>query len=86
MTRSNARARVAAHRAKMRAQGMKLIQIWVPDPGAPGFAAEAQRQSRAVAQAPDHDEIMDWMERTATAEEEDFVPAEIATPDLDAKG
>lgn len=37
----------------MRAQGMRPIQMWVADVRAPGFAAEAHRQSAAVA-AGDH--------------------------------
>ena len=41
--------RVAEHRARLRAQGLRPVQIWVPDVRAPGFAAEAHRQSRAVA-------------------------------------
>jgi hypothetical protein len=45
-------AKVRAHRARMRAKGMRLVQIWVPDPSAPGFAAEARRQSRRVAKSP----------------------------------
>ena len=45
------RAKVAAHRARLRAQGLRPIQIWVPDLRAPGFAAEARRQSRALAAA-----------------------------------
>ena len=38
-----------AHRARLRAQGLRPVQIWVPDVTAEGFAAEAHRQSRAVA-------------------------------------
>ncbi|MGH9293849.1 MAG: antitoxin MazE family protein [Acidimicrobiales bacterium] len=41
--------RVAEHRARLRAQGLRPVQIWVPDVRAPGFGAEAHRQSRAVA-------------------------------------
>lgn len=37
----------------MRAQGMRPVQLWVADVRAPGFAAEAHRQSAAVA-ASDH--------------------------------
>jgi len=44
---------VAAYRARMRRQGMRPVQIWVPDVRAPGFAAEAHRQS-ALAAASDH--------------------------------
>ena len=41
--------RVRRHREGRRAQGMRPIQIWVPDVTAPGFAEEAHRQSAAVA-------------------------------------
>ena len=37
----------------MRRQGMRPVQIWVPDVRAPGFAAEAHRQS-VLAAASDH--------------------------------
>ncbi len=46
---SAARARVRAYRARLRSQGLRPIQIWVPDVNASGFAEEAHRQSRAVA-------------------------------------
>ncbi len=43
------RERVAAHRARLRRQGLRPVHIWVPDVRAPGFAAEAHRQSALVA-------------------------------------
>lgn len=46
------RERVRAHRARQRARGLRLVQIWVPDTRSPEFAAEARRQSRAVAESP----------------------------------
>jgi hypothetical protein len=46
---SNSSARVREHRARLRKQGLRPIQIWVPDVRAPRFAEEARRQSRAVA-------------------------------------
>lgn len=49
-----ARQRVAAHRARLRRQGLRPVQIWVPDVRAPGFAAEAHRQS-ALAAASAHE-------------------------------
>lgn len=49
MTDTGSRNRVRAHRARLRAQGLRPVQIWVPDVTAEGFAAEAHRQSRAVA-------------------------------------
>ncbi len=43
------RTKVREHRERLRAQGLRPIQIWVPDVGAPLFRAEAHRQSAAVA-------------------------------------
>ena len=43
------KAKVRAHRERLRRQGLRPIQIWVPDVRSPGFAAEARRQSHAVA-------------------------------------
>ncbi len=43
------RQRVAAHRARLRRKGLRPVQIWVPDLRAPGFAAEAHRQSALAA-------------------------------------
>jgi hypothetical protein len=43
------RQRVADHRARLRRQGLRPVQIWVPDVRAPGFAAEAHRQSALAA-------------------------------------
>jgi antidote-toxin recognition MazE-like antitoxin len=43
------RLKVRAHRQRLRAQGLRPIQIWVPDVRAPAFRSEAHRQSLAVA-------------------------------------
>ena len=48
----SSRDKVRAHRARMRAQGMRLVQMWVPDVRSPEFAAEAHRQSLAAARSP----------------------------------
>ncbi|KGE00245.1 MULTISPECIES: antitoxin MazE family protein [Rhizobium/Agrobacterium group] len=61
------RVKVGEHRARLRAQGLRPIQIWVPDVRAPSFKVEAHRQSLAVAasaQAADDqafiDAVSDW--------------------------
>lgn len=41
--------KVQEHRARLRAQGLRPIQIWVPDVRATSFRSEAHRQSAAVA-------------------------------------
>jgi Protein of unknown function (DUF3018) len=45
------RVKVRAHRERRRRQGLRLIQIWVPDMRAPGFRSAAHRQSLAVARS-----------------------------------
>jgi hypothetical protein len=40
---------VRQHRERLRAKGLRPIQIWVPDMRAPSFGPEAHRQSKAVA-------------------------------------
>lgn len=49
---TKSRDRVRAHRERLRKQGLRPIQIWVPDVSSPEFAAEAHRQSLAVANSP----------------------------------
>ena len=41
--------RVQKRRDKLRAAGLRPVQIWVPDTRRPGFAAECRRQSLMVA-------------------------------------
>lgn len=61
------RIKVREHRERLRRQGLRPVQIWVPDVRAPSFRAEAHRQSVAVA-ASRHasgdqafiDDISDW--------------------------
>ena len=50
---ASSRDKVRAHRERLRAQGLRPIQIWVPDVRSPEFAAEAHRQSLAVARSRD---------------------------------
>jgi hypothetical protein len=40
--------RVARRRSKLRALGLRPVQLWVPDTNAPGFAAECRRQSELI--------------------------------------
>jgi len=67
-TRSKpSRDKVRAHRKRLRQQGLRPLQIWVPDMRSPSFVAEAHRQSLAVANSPragedQHfiDAVADW--------------------------
>jgi hypothetical protein len=43
------RVKVQAHRDRLRAQGLRPIQIWVPDVRSAAFRTAAHNQSSAVA-------------------------------------
>jgi hypothetical protein len=58
----SSRERVQAHRKRLREQGLRPIQIWVPDVTTPEFAAEARRQSLAVATSAGEKEHMEFIE------------------------
>jgi hypothetical protein len=59
---SDTRNRVRAHRARLRAMGLRPIQIWVPDVRSPDFAAEAHRQARLVAASTAADDDQDFVD------------------------
>jgi len=51
--------RMKNYRQRMRAAGLRPVQIWVPDTRAPDFAEVCRRQARAIAaHDPAGDEIM----------------------------
>ncbi len=53
----------AEDRDRMRASGLRLVQLWVPDSRSPAFVAECRRQAEAVAaHDPAGDEIMHFLE------------------------
>ncbi len=43
-------------RDKLKAAGLRPVQIWVPDTRAPGFAQECARQSRMIQAAEGQDD------------------------------
>lgn len=58
----SSRAKDRAHRKLLRQQGLRPIQIWVPDMRSPSFVAEAHRQSLAVARSPHAKEGQDFID------------------------
>ena len=56
------RDKVRTYRARMRARGMRPIQIWVPDTRTAAFRAAARRQSLAVARSPHGHEDQDFVD------------------------
>lgn len=45
----SSRDKVRLHRERLRAQGLRPVQIWVPDVRARSFVRAAHQQSKAVA-------------------------------------
>ena len=45
--------RLERHRSEMRKRGFKLVQLWVPDPDAPGFRSAVRRTREFLAAHPD---------------------------------
>ncbi len=52
-------------RARRKAQGMKELRLWVPDPAQPGFAAEVKRQVALLREAPEEREALEFIETAA---------------------
>ena len=56
--------RMASYRQRMRAAGLRAVQIWAPDTKSPEFIEECRRQSLAVAASdPAGDEVMEWLDQ-----------------------
>lgn len=58
------------YRSRLSRQGLRPVQIWVPDTSAENFVEECQRQGRLLAASADHSELdefigaaTDWAER-----------------------
>jgi antidote-toxin recognition MazE-like antitoxin len=47
----SSRDKVRLHRERLRAQGLRPVQIWVPDVRARSFIRAARQQSKAVAES-----------------------------------
>jgi len=58
----SSRDKVRAHRRRLRRQGLRPIQIWVPDVRSSAFAAQARRQSLAVARSPHAKDDQDFID------------------------
>ncbi len=56
MPKGTGAQRVRRRRDKLRAMGLRPVQIWLPDTRAAGFAEECARQARLVRDAGDADE------------------------------
>lgn len=60
------------HRERLRAAGLRPVQLWVPDTRAPGFAAQVRSQCLALNGDADEAEAIGFAE-AAAAETEGWV-------------
>ncbi|MBL6957307.1 MAG: antitoxin MazE family protein [Chlorobium phaeobacteroides] len=60
--------RVHKHRKKLRKEGMRPIQIWVPDTSLSGFAEECKRQSQQVEHDPQEKELLEFLDEASDHE------------------
>lgn len=64
------RVKVREHRDRLRAQGLRPIQIWVPDVRSASFKAEAHRQSMAVARSAHEHDDQDYIDSISALTDE----------------
>jgi hypothetical protein len=57
--------RVRKHRAQLRRDGLRPVQIWVPDTRKKGFAAKARRQCLVLRNDQHEKEVLDYIEKAA---------------------
>jgi len=64
------RTKVQAHRDRLRAQGLRPIQIWVPDVRSPAFARAAREQCLAIAGSPQEADDIAFIDSLADRSDE----------------
>ena len=69
---STSAAKSLRHRERLRAAGLRPVQLWVPDTRAPGFAAQVRSQCLALKDGADEADAIGFAE-TAAAETEGWV-------------
>ncbi|BAU30881.1 DUF3018 family protein [Microcella alkaliphila] len=62
--------RVSAYRARMRAAGLRPVQVWVPDVRSDSFAAQARTQAARIADAAAHSDDMQFVEAISSSWDE----------------
>jgi hypothetical protein len=55
--------RMASRRERLRAQGLRPVQHWVPDLRDPKVLTEIRREGAMMAKHPDNDAVDDWIDQ-----------------------
>lgn len=64
--------KVRAHRRRLREQGLRPIQLWVPDVRSPEFLAEAKRQCLLIANSAQEKEDQAFVDSVSILWDENF--------------
>lgn len=67
--RRSGRQKVRDYRERMRARGLRPIQIWVPDTRTTAFTAEARQQALAVAASAQEAEDQAFIESISSSDD-----------------
>ena len=59
-------SKVARHRERMRAAGLRPVQFWVPDTRSPEFTAQVRQQCQNLKSDPTEAEVLRFTEEAAT--------------------
>lgn len=59
-------SKVARHRERMRAAGLRPVQFWVPDTRSPEFAAQVRQQCQSLKGDPQEADVLRFTEAAAT--------------------
>lgn len=62
--------KMRTYRARLRAAGLRPVQVWVPDAQAFGFAEEVRRQSLLVSRHASENEVMEFIEAVSSLDDE----------------
>lgn len=61
--------KVRQHRKRLREQGLRPFQIWVPDTRSPAFAAKVRKQVRRLQDDAAEQDILDFTDKAAQSTE-----------------
>ena len=59
-------SKIARHRERMRAAGLRPVQFWVPDTRSPEFTAQLRQQCRSLKGDPAEADVLRFTEQAAS--------------------
>jgi len=63
--RSTTTQRVRKHREHLRANGLRPVQLWLPDTSSDSFRRKCKQESLSLVNDPHEAEVLDWIAEVA---------------------